>query len=92
MIHNDQELEAMQERMAYFYRLLSQLRVTARPEEFPLSPAAIAPRSRGCRKKCWLTSRATHANRRPPRLLKLPGSFVTLKLQHTTRELITTVI
>jgi hypothetical protein len=35
MIHNDQELEAMQERMAYFYRLLSQLRVTARPEEFP---------------------------------------------------------
>lgn len=35
MIHNDQELEAMQERIAYFYRLLSQLRVTARPEEFP---------------------------------------------------------
>ena len=35
MIHNDQELEAMQERIAYFYRLLSQLRVTAKPEEFP---------------------------------------------------------
>ena len=38
MIHNDQELEAMQERIAYFYRLLSQLRVTAKPEEF----AAVA--------------------------------------------------
>lgn len=35
MIHNDQELEATQERINYFYRLLSQLRVTARPEEFP---------------------------------------------------------
>ena len=34
MIHNDQELKAMQERIAYFYRLLAQLRVTARPEEF----------------------------------------------------------
>jgi hypothetical protein len=36
MIHNDQELEATQERMAYFQRLLAQLRVTATPEEFPL--------------------------------------------------------
>jgi hypothetical protein len=36
MIHNDQELKATQERMAYFQRLLSQLRVTATPEEFPL--------------------------------------------------------
>ena len=35
MIHNDQELEATQERMAYFQRLLAQLRVTATPEEFP---------------------------------------------------------
>ena len=35
MIHNEQELEATQERIAYFYRLLSQLRVTAKPEEFP---------------------------------------------------------
>jgi len=34
MIHNDQELEATQERIAYFYRLLAHLRVTARPEEF----------------------------------------------------------
>jgi predicted phosphoribosyltransferase len=34
MIHNDQELAAMQERIAYFYRLLTHLRVTARPEEF----------------------------------------------------------
>lgn len=36
MIHNDQELEATQERIAYFQRLLAQLRVTATPEEFPL--------------------------------------------------------
>ena len=35
MIHNDQELEATQERINYFYRLLAQLRVTAKPEEFP---------------------------------------------------------
>jgi hypothetical protein len=35
MIHNDEELAATQERIAYFYRLLAQLRVTARPEEFP---------------------------------------------------------
>jgi hypothetical protein len=34
MIQNDAEFEAMQERIAYFYRLLSQLRVTAKPEEF----------------------------------------------------------
>jgi hypothetical protein len=35
MIHNDQELEVTQERIAYFQRLLAQLRVTATPEEFP---------------------------------------------------------
>ncbi len=35
MIHNDQELEATQERIAYFYRLLAQLRVTAGRDEFP---------------------------------------------------------
>ena len=35
MIHDDQELAATQERIAYFYRLLAQLRVTASPEEFP---------------------------------------------------------
>ncbi|HVF55131.1 MAG TPA: hypothetical protein VM934_03210 [Pyrinomonadaceae bacterium] len=35
MIHNDEELEAMQERISYFYRLLAQLRVTASPDEFP---------------------------------------------------------
>ncbi|MDI6791733.1 MAG: hypothetical protein QME81_02535 [bacterium] len=34
MIHNDQELETTQERIAYFQRLLVQLRVTATPEEF----------------------------------------------------------
>ena len=36
MIHNDQELQATQERIAYFQRLLAQLRVTATPGEFPL--------------------------------------------------------
>ena len=35
MIHNDQELRTTQERIAYFQQLLSQLRVTAAPEEFP---------------------------------------------------------
>ena len=35
MIRNDQELEVTQERIAYFQRLLAQLRVTATPEEFP---------------------------------------------------------
>ena len=36
MIHNDHELQTTQERIAYFLRLLAQLRVTATPEEFPL--------------------------------------------------------
>lgn len=35
MIHNDQELAVTQERIAYFLRLLAELRVTASPEEFP---------------------------------------------------------
>ena len=35
MIQNDQELAATQERIAYFQRLLAQLRVTATREEFP---------------------------------------------------------
>jgi len=36
MIHNDQELHTTQECIAYFQRVLAQLRVTATPEEFPL--------------------------------------------------------
>jgi hypothetical protein len=36
MIRDDEELAVTQERIAYFVRLLAQLRVTARPEEFPL--------------------------------------------------------
>jgi len=36
MILDDRELAVTQERIAYFLRLLSQLRVTSRPEEFPL--------------------------------------------------------
>ena len=35
MIRDDQELRVTQERIAYFEQLLRQLRVTARPEEFP---------------------------------------------------------
>ena len=35
MIHDDQELHAAQERVAYFERLMMQLRVTATPLEFP---------------------------------------------------------
>ncbi len=38
MIQNNQEMETTHERIAYFQRLLAQLRVTARPEEF----AAVA--------------------------------------------------
>ena len=34
MITNERELAATQERIAYFERLLGQLRVTATPEEF----------------------------------------------------------
>ena len=36
MIHNDHELEVTQQRIAYFQRVLAQLRVTARREEFSL--------------------------------------------------------
>lgn len=36
MIRNERELEVTQERIAYFQRLLAQLRVTATIEEFPL--------------------------------------------------------
>jgi hypothetical protein len=35
MIHNDQARQATQERIAYFQRVLAQLRVTATPTEFP---------------------------------------------------------
>ena len=35
MIQNDTEMEAAQERIAYFQRILADLRQTARPEEFP---------------------------------------------------------
>ena len=35
MITNDKELQGTQQRIAYFERLLAQMRVTARPEEFP---------------------------------------------------------
>ncbi|HWD92040.1 MAG TPA: hypothetical protein VG938_06795 [Verrucomicrobiae bacterium] len=36
MIANDQELTTPQERIAYFLRLLGQMRSKATPEEFPL--------------------------------------------------------
>jgi hypothetical protein len=37
MIANDQELQGTQERIAFFYRLLAQMRVTATtPEEYRL--------------------------------------------------------
>ena len=35
MIQNDQELEGTQQRIAYFYRLLAQFRVTVKPEIYP---------------------------------------------------------
>ena len=36
MIHNDQELRATQERIAYFEGLVAQFRVTTSPVEFAL--------------------------------------------------------
>jgi hypothetical protein len=36
MIHNDRELGVTQERIAYFQRLLAQLRVTSTPAQFPM--------------------------------------------------------
>jgi hypothetical protein len=36
MIQNDQELGVTQERIAYFYQLLAQIRQTASIEELPL--------------------------------------------------------
>ena len=35
MITSDPELQASQERIAYFHRVLAQLRVTSRPDLFP---------------------------------------------------------
>ena len=35
MIQNDLELQTTQDRIAYFQRVLAQLRVTARPDQFP---------------------------------------------------------
>lgn len=36
MIRDDNELAVTQERIAYFLRLLAELRVSSRPDEFPL--------------------------------------------------------
>ena len=36
MIHNDKELKATQQRIAYFQNLFLQLKAKATPEEFPL--------------------------------------------------------
>jgi hypothetical protein len=35
VITSDLELQAAQERIVYFYRVLAQLRVTSRPDVFP---------------------------------------------------------
>lgn len=37
MIQNDNELAVTQERIATFLRLLAQLRVSSRPDEFPFA-------------------------------------------------------
>lgn len=36
MICDDNELAVTQDRIAYFLRLLAQLRISSRPDEFPL--------------------------------------------------------
>ncbi len=42
MIRNDQELKTTQERISYFQDILLQLRVKAKPEEFPLVSSGYA--------------------------------------------------
>lgn len=43
MIQNDKELKVTQERIAYFYNLLEQFRITTPPEMYPsLSSSYIA--------------------------------------------------
>jgi len=44
MIHNGRELEATQERIAYFQRLLAQLRISATAEEFPAGGKRVSGR------------------------------------------------
>ena len=52
MIANDQELQGTQERIAFFYRLLAQMRVTATtPEEYRLFRTAIWLNSNACTQK-----------------------------------------
>jgi hypothetical protein len=36
MIHNDQELKVTQDRIAFFYQILADLRVNASPKQFEL--------------------------------------------------------
>ena len=40
MIQNDKELECTQQRIAYFYRLLAQFRITVKPEIYPMMAGA----------------------------------------------------
>lgn len=40
MIHNDVQLDCTQQRLAYFYRLLAQFRVSTPPGSYPLMAGA----------------------------------------------------
>ena len=53
MIHDGQELQAMQERIAYFQRVLAQLRVTATPQDSLSWLVAIEQRSSRCKTGGW---------------------------------------
>ncbi len=65
MILDDQELAVTQERIAYFLRLLSQLRVTSRPEEFPLVAGGYRAEVERMQQEV-LDYLTRHATQRPP--------------------------
>ena len=52
MIHNDQELQATQERIADFHLCWLELRVTATPAEFPLVASGYRAEVVQCKTKC----------------------------------------
>jgi hypothetical protein len=53
MIANDQELQGTQERIAFFYRLLAQMRITRQPRKnITCSPIAIWLKLNACTRKC----------------------------------------
>lgn len=63
MIRDDNELAVTEQRIAYFLRLLAQLRVTSRPEEFPSVASGYRAEVERMQKEMldYLTRHATQA-------------------------------